>query len=76
MRAEKKASRLQSPCPPLSAVAPKLRLLDRGPDFHVFAAERAAHAVDGGDDHDADAGCNKGIFDGGSAAFIDEKSYQ
>jgi hypothetical protein len=84
MRTEKKASQLQWPSPPLSAVAaapawvqaPKLRLLDRGADFGEFRAERAADAVDGGDDHDADAGRNDAIFDGGSTAFIVDKSCQ
>ena len=51
-------------------------LLDRRADLDEFRAECKADAVDGSDDHDADAARNEGIFDGGSTALIVDKSCQ
>ena len=45
-------------------------------DVVEFRAECKADAVDGSDDHDADTARKEGIFDGGSTAFIVDKSCQ
>ena len=55
--------------------SPSLRaLFQRRIDRSEVGVERGADAVDGGEDHDADADRDQAIFDGGSARFIMQES--
>lgn len=50
------------------------RSLQRGADAAVFRVQRGAHAVDDGDDGDADAGGDQAIFDRGGAGLVVQES--
>src|SRR3954451_22477407 len=54
----------------LSYVVRLCRLLQRGTDITKGGRQLAAHALDGGDDRDGNAGGDQAVFNGSRAALV------